>query len=94
MALRFADHLRTHAVTGLYISMQATEGVSGLDLSSVMDTWIVLANTRSDVDLSRRLHIVKARGTAHSSQVRRMEITDTGVRLADLAPRAAETSRS
>ena len=60
-------------------------GATGLDVSSIMDTWIVLRNMRSDTDLSRRLHVVKARGIAHSNEVRRMEITGGGVRLSDLA---------
>ena len=55
-----------------------------------MDTWIVVRNVRSETDLSRRLHIVKARGMAHSSRVREIEITSAGVRLTDPL-RAAQT---
>ncbi len=49
-----------------------------MHISSIMDTWIVVRNVRSDTELSRRLHVVKARGMAHSNQVRRMEITEQG----------------
>jgi circadian clock protein KaiC len=84
MALRLADWLKSHAITALYLSLQDTGGATGLDVSSIMDTWIVLRNLSSETDLSRRLHIVKARGMAHSSKVRRMEITRGGVRLSDL----------
>jgi predicted dehydrogenase len=52
--------------------------------------WIVVRNERSDNDLSRRLHIVKARGMEHSSAVRGMLITGSGVRLTDHSPRAAQ----
>jgi circadian clock protein KaiC len=84
MALRFTDYLKSHNITALYLSLEDTGGATGLDVSSIMDTWIVLRNMRSDTDLSRRLHIVKARGIAHSNEVRRMEITGGGVRLSDL----------
>ena len=89
-ALRLADYLKSHGSTALYLSLQGAEGASGLlDVSSIMDTWIVLRNLRSETDLSRRLHIVKARGTAHSSDVRRMTITSAGVRLSDVSPTTA-----
>lgn len=84
MALRLVDYLKTHGVTALYLSLQASEDPTSLHVSSIMDTWIVVRNVRSDSELSRRLHIVKARGMAHSSQVRQMEITSQGVRLTDL----------
>ena len=87
MAVRLADYLKSNTVTALYISLQEQEGPSGLDISSIMDTWIVVRNERSDSELSRRLHIVKARGMEHSSAVRTMEITASGVRLTDRAPR-------
>jgi circadian clock protein KaiC len=81
MALRLADYLKSHGITALYLSLQGVEGSVGLDVSSIMDVWIVLRNLRSETELSRRLHIVKARGIAHSNDVRRMEITSAGVRL-------------
>jgi circadian clock protein KaiC len=83
MALRLADYLKTNSVTTLYISLQDADNAATLDIASIMDTWIVLRNVRSESDLSRRLHIVKARGMPHSSQVCAMEITSTGVRLTD-----------
>lgn len=94
MAVRLADYLKSNMVTALYLSLQEQDGSSGLDISSIMDTWIVVRNERSDSELSRRLHIVKARGMEHSSAVRRMEITGSGVRLVDLAPRAAQAEQS
>lgn len=94
MAVRLADYLKSNMVTALYLSLQDQEGPSGLDISSIMDTWIVLRNQRSDNEFSRRLHIVKARGMEHSSAVRRMEITGSGVRLIDFAPRTAQAEQS
>ena len=81
--LRLVDYLKNQGVTALFLSLQEGEEPSDMHISSIMDTWIVVRNVRSDMELSRRLHIVKARGMAHSSQVRRMEITSAGVRLTD-----------
>ena len=93
MALRFTDYLKSQTVTALYLSLEDTGGATGLEVSSIMDTWIVVRNIRSDTDLSRRLHIVKARGIAHSNEVRRMEITAGGVRLSDLSQTKAHASQ-
>ncbi len=84
MALRLIDYLKTLGVTSLFLSLQGSEDETALHISSIMDTWIVLRNVRSDTELSRRLHVVKARGMAHSSEVRKMEISHTGVHLTAL----------
>jgi circadian clock protein KaiC len=94
MAVRLADYLKSKTITALYLSLQDQEGPSGLDISSIMDTWIVIRNERSDSEFTRRLHIVKARGMEHSSAVRRMLITGSGVRLTDFAAGAAQAERS
>jgi circadian clock protein KaiC len=86
MMLRLVDYIKSKNVTALFLSLQNEEDHTEMHISSIMDTWIVVRNVRSDVELSRRLHIVKARGMAHSNQVRRMEITSAGVRLTDYSP--------
>lgn len=83
MLLRLIDHLKELGVTTLFTSLQASENSTDLNISSIMDTWIVLDNKRSDSDLVRRLHIVKSRGMAHSAQVREMLITASGIHLRD-----------
>jgi circadian clock protein KaiC len=94
MAVRLADYLKSSNITAFYISLQDEVGPSGLDVSSIMDTWIVISNERFESQLLRRLHIVKARGMEHSSAVRRMFITGSGVRLADLAPGLDQAEKS
>jgi circadian clock protein KaiC len=89
MMLRLVDYIKNQGVTALFLSLQEGEEPSDMHISSIMDTWIVVRNVRSDTELSRRLHIVKARGMAHSHHIRRMEITNTGVRLTD----ASDTSQ-
>ena len=85
MMLRLVDYIKSKNVTALFLSLQETEEPSQMHISSIMDTWIVVRNPQIDTELKRRLHVVKARGMAHSNQVRRMEITSRGVRLTDLS---------
>jgi len=85
MLLRLIDHLKALGVTAFFTSLQTAQSETELNISSIMDTWIVVRNVRSESDLVRRLHVVKSRGMAHSAQVREMEITHAGVRLLDVA---------
>jgi circadian clock protein KaiC len=82
MLLRLIDHLKTVGVTALFTTLQTVEEQSDLQVSSIMDTWIRVANVYDAAGL-RRLHIVKSRGMAHSSQMRVMEIGKSGVRLVE-----------
>jgi circadian clock protein KaiC len=84
MILRLVDHLKMLGITAFYTGLHVADGESGLNVSSIMDTWIIVRNTRLDDDLVRRLHVVKSRGMPHSARVLEMEITPAGVRLHDL----------
>jgi circadian clock protein KaiC len=83
MVLRLVDYLKTSGVTAFFTSLQSEDSQTELNISSIMDTWIVVRNVRFDDNLIRRLHVVKSRGMAHSSQVREMAITSSGVHLFD-----------
>ena len=61
MALRLVDYLKSQGVTALFLDLQNSDAASELHISSIMDTWIWVRNKRSDTELSRRLHIIKAR---------------------------------
>lgn len=85
MLLRLIDHLKTLGITAIFTTLQVEEEKSGVDVSSIMDTWIRLESSRDENDLVRRLHVVKSRGMAHATDLRRMKITQSGVQLAKLA---------
>jgi circadian clock protein KaiC len=86
MLLRLIDHLKTIGVTALFTTLQAEDDQTDLNVSSIMDTWILVRNVHFDDDVVRRLHVVKSRGMAHSTKRRVMEITEHGVRLKEEAP--------
>jgi circadian clock protein KaiC len=52
-------------------------------VSSLMDTWILVKNVESNGERNRGLYVLKARGIAHSNQVREFRLTDHGMELID-----------
>ena len=50
-------------------------------ISSLMDTWMVLANEPVGPRRRRGLYVLKSRGMAHSNEQREFAITDHGLNL-------------
>jgi circadian clock protein KaiC len=82
MALRLVDYLKCAGATALYLSVQEDDKVD-LNISSLMDSWIVIRNIRKERDLERQLFIVKSRGMPHSADVRKLVIGAQGVRICE-----------
>jgi circadian clock protein KaiC len=49
-----------------------------------MDTWIILKNIEGNGERNRTFSIIKARGIAHSNQLREFLLTSKGIQLLDL----------
>ena len=81
MLLRLIDHLKTVGVTALFTTLQVNGDQTGLSVSSIMDTCILVRNTPKGDDVVRKLQVVKSRGMSHSSQLRVMEIDNEGVQV-------------
>jgi len=88
MLTRMIDFLKISNITALFTAL--VSGRHGqLDLteegvSSLVDTWISVRDLEGTGERNRGLSILKARGMAHSNQVREFLITDHGVRLLDV----------
>ena len=85
MLTRMIDHLKTENVTTLLTSL--TPGQTELErtetsISSLMDTWIVLANDDLGGRHRRGLYVLKSRGMAHSNELREFALTDDGLNMA------------
>ena len=82
--LRMVDLLKGRGITGLFTSLR-TDGsiVENTDqgLSSLMDVWIKLLDVEANGERNRVLYIIKARGMAHSNQMREYRLSGTGVQL-------------
>jgi len=86
MVLRVIDRLKHLGITGFFTSLtsgghaaEATE----VNISSLVDTWLLLRDMESDGERNRVLYVLKSRGMAHSNQLREFLMTKNGVALRD-----------
>ena len=84
MLMRLIDFLKEKGITTLLTSL--TKGGAHLEateeqISSLIDTWILLRDLEQSGERNRCLYILKSRGMAHSNQLREFVITDKGIRL-------------
>jgi circadian clock protein KaiC len=87
--IRLIDFLKQQGVTSLFTTLThgpTTEvfDSSGVGVSSLMDSWIVMANLEFNGERTRTLQVVKSRGMPHSNQVREFLLGDQGVELVDV----------
>ena len=86
MVTRLIDYLKGGQVTSLFTSL--TQGGHALQqsemaMSSLMDSWLLLQDFEGNGERNRVLYVLKARGMAHSNQIREFLISDRGVDLVD-----------
>ena len=86
MVTRLIDYLKAGQVTSLFTSL--TQGGHALQqseaaMSSLMDSWLLLQDFEGNGERNRVLYVLKARGMAHSNQIREFLISDRGVDLVD-----------
>jgi circadian clock protein KaiC len=87
MLVQLIDVLKTAQITGCFTcltngSMQSDANI--VEISSLMDTWLLLRDFETNGERNRGLYIMKSRGLAHSKQVREFLLTDHGVQLVDV----------
>ena len=86
MVTRLIDYLKGGQVTTLFTSL--TQGGHALQqsemaMSSLMDSWILLQDFEGNGERNRVLYVLKARGMAHSNQVREFLISNRGIDVVD-----------
>ena len=84
MLLRIVDYLKSNGITAVFThlaNVQQAETDAGL--SSLMDGWILLLNREANGEFNRELYLLKARGIAHSNQVREFVMSSDGIHLLD-----------
>jgi len=80
--LRLIDHCKQRGITSLLTNLGSARDeneITGIDMSSVIDTVILLANTKAGDRFVRSLHVLKSRGRAHSDRVHPFRITGRGI---------------
>jgi circadian clock protein KaiC len=87
MLMRLVDFLKSDGITALFTSLTESSHSmeqSEVGLSSMIDTWLLLRDLEINGERNRGLYIIKARGLAHSSQIREFLLTDHGAELVDV----------
>ena len=85
---RLIDFLKMQGITVLMTSL--TSGEKGpqektdVDISSLVDTWLLLRDIELGGERNRAMYILKSRGMPHSNQIREFLMTTRGIELADV----------
>src|SRR5262249_4370796 len=58
--------------------------MTDMQVSSLMDAWLLLYNRESNGEHNRQLYLIKSRGMAHSNQVREFVMTHDGIILREV----------
>jgi circadian clock protein KaiC len=97
MLTRLIDHLKTANITAMLTSLMP--GRTAIErtettISSLMDTWIVLANDQVGHLHRRGLYVLKSRGMAHSNELCEFVMTNHGLNLRDAASAGQRTANA
>jgi hypothetical protein len=86
MSTRLVDYLKSGQITTLFTSLTGGGKLpqqSEMAMSSLMDSWLSLQEFEGNGERNRILYVLKARGMAHSNQIREFLISDRGVDVVD-----------
>lgn len=84
---RLTDFLKAEEITAFFTNLTSTEAVleqTDVDISSIVDTWLLLRDVELGGERNRAMYILKSRGMAHSNQIREFLLTDQGIELRDV----------
>jgi circadian clock protein KaiC len=84
MLTRVIDFLKTRGITAMFTSLTSTsESLEHTEtmISSLMDTWILVAVAEKERHRGRLLYVLKSRGMPHSDEVRQFRFTPRGIEL-------------
>ncbi|MGA2219912.1 MAG: circadian clock protein KaiC [Terracidiphilus sp.] len=87
MLTRLVDFLKMKQITALFTHLSTLGGrleSTEENVSSIMDTWLLLRDVEHDGRRSYALYVLKSRGMAHSHEMREFKLTDNGIRLGDI----------
>ena len=85
--MKFVDHVKSLGITTMLGSLTSS-GLpcesSVVNISSLIDSWILLRDIESNGERNRGIYILKSRGMRHSNQVREFLLSDHGVEICDV----------
>ena len=87
MLTRLIDFLKIEEITAHLTNLTGAGeavGETEMDISSLVDTWLLLRDLELGGERNRVINVLKSRGMAHSNQLREFLLTDRGVELQDV----------
>jgi circadian clock protein KaiC len=83
---RQVDFLKARGVTSLFTSLTSVKESTSVEqqMTSLVDTWLLVKTLEGNGEHNRVLYVLKARGMAHSNQIREFLLTDHGIELSDV----------
>jgi circadian clock protein KaiC len=87
MLTRSVDFFKHRSITSLFTNLSRADDAperTEVEVSSLMDTWILLRNIEHSGERNRGLQVLKSRGMSHSNQVREFVMTNRGVDLLEV----------
>lgn len=87
MLIRLIDFLKQRGITAFLTNL--TSGGEALErtnveISSIVDTWLLMRDIELNGERNRALYVLKSRGMAHSNQLREFLLTRRGIDLLDV----------
>ena len=87
MLVRLVDFLKMKQITALFTHLSPLGGWadrSDENVSSIMDTWILLRDLEYEGERTSGLFVLKSRGMPHSHELRAFKMTDNGIQLGNV----------
>ena len=87
MLMRLVDFLKVEQITSMFTNLTFAgdpQERTAAAVSSLMDTWIVLRDNKSNGRPRRELYVLKSRGMAHSREPRELIVSERGIELGNV----------
>jgi len=87
MLTRLIDFLKARQITAVLTNLtsgrEAAEATD-VEISSIVDTWLLLRDLELGGERNRAMYVLKSRGMAHSNQIPEFLLTNHGIELMDV----------
>jgi circadian clock protein KaiC len=85
MLTRQVDFLKVRGVTALFTSLDQDLQLEQANhqIAALIDVWLLVTTQQKNSERNRSLSVLKARGTAHSNQIREFLLTEHGIEIAE-----------
>jgi circadian clock protein KaiC len=84
---RLIDYLKMRKISTFLTDLTHSRGTlenTSEEISSLIDTWLLLRDIEHNGERNRGLYVLKSRGMAHSNQIQEFLLTNQGIDLIDI----------